>query len=689
MTGAKNRSKNNDSNNMTNNQHAGNAQQPKASRTRSAQAQKELQAQVTETQSLTLVKNLIRVSISTVCHLRGIFPAKCFQERTYAGMKIYQLDAATRDADTDETVVKDQEAYDLTMWLESGVFKAVEHRYLRRMEFIIMSPNHENPREAYSFDLSYPEDQGDEAVIFSGTKVTTVKSAKNELINLIRSLISFGNTLGELPRERILNIKLWYFDDRTPPGWQPDYFREADPSELAFKNGKSDKEIHNKLKIKIGDLQTPHHTLSLRFRGYDTQEQPHREDLDATTADGDNNSSDDSDEDSDGERSCDGRQDRNLLTCKAGPEEDEEDDSDDDDEQTMVPETVSTRDVSRMVSGMMSNLNVSSNNAHPGGDNDSGHHQDFKTQENITGCEVRPAQMAVRSAYNAARAWAVAQARPTHTSLMAQLEITRELAREFLERMVHEGLFVKRNFKYHRVDPPQVSSHAVQPGERLEDSSPSLSPPPSGTDMDVIIDKPEDVSSARDDSETQVPITAAHDTQLHQERRNRTPSSMPPPAPAGRRSTDQVGRRTPEDLRRDYGGDFATPPIPTPSALPEVQPVPEKPQRRMMMTMGTKRVLDDSALANDGDNNDDDEDDNNNSDEMTQQSSNMLQQDDEPIDVFNMGDAEMCTDTGYERVMLSQASSTSASGKAKRRCSLATNPIHQYVPSKRLRVCEE
>lgn len=45
-----------------------------------------------------------------------------------AGMKIYQLDAATRDADTNETIVKDQEAYDLTKWLESGVFEAVELR---------------------------------------------------------------------------------------------------------------------------------------------------------------------------------------------------------------------------------------------------------------------------------------------------------------------------------------------------------------------------------------------------------------------------------------------------------------------------------------------------------------------------------------------------------------------------------
>lgn len=39
--------------------------------------------QVTKSQSLTLVKNLVRVSISTVCHLRNIFPASCFQERSY------------------------------------------------------------------------------------------------------------------------------------------------------------------------------------------------------------------------------------------------------------------------------------------------------------------------------------------------------------------------------------------------------------------------------------------------------------------------------------------------------------------------------------------------------------------------------------------------------------------------------
>lgn len=48
----------------------------------------------------------------------------------------------------------------------------------------------------------------------------------------------------------------------------------------------------------------------------------------------------------------------------------------------------------------------------------------------------------------------------------------------------------------------------------------------------------------------------------------------------------------------------------------------------------------------------------------------------------------MDSETGYERMVLSQASTTSvtATGRPRRKCSLAINPIHQYVQSKRLRV---
>lgn len=47
-----------------------------------------------------------------------------------AGMRIYQLDAASRDASTNETIIRNQQAYMLTKWLEAGVFEAVERRWV-------------------------------------------------------------------------------------------------------------------------------------------------------------------------------------------------------------------------------------------------------------------------------------------------------------------------------------------------------------------------------------------------------------------------------------------------------------------------------------------------------------------------------------------------------------------------------
>ena len=76
------------------------------------------------------------------------------------------------------------------------------------MEFIILSPELNNPRESYSFDLDYPEDENDHGMTFSGTKVTNVESTKGQLVKLIRSLIQFSNTLEELPKERVINIKV-------------------------------------------------------------------------------------------------------------------------------------------------------------------------------------------------------------------------------------------------------------------------------------------------------------------------------------------------------------------------------------------------------------------------------------------------------------------------------------------------
>lgn len=50
-------------------------------------------------QSLTLVKNMFRLSVSAVCYLRGIFPHDQFSTRDYAGVTVHQLESAERDED--------------------------------------------------------------------------------------------------------------------------------------------------------------------------------------------------------------------------------------------------------------------------------------------------------------------------------------------------------------------------------------------------------------------------------------------------------------------------------------------------------------------------------------------------------------------------------------------------------------
>ena len=46
-------------------------------------------------------------------------------------------------------------------------------------------------------------------------------------VSLLRTLISIAPTLKPLPDERVLTMKLLYYDDRTPEDYQPPFFREA------------------------------------------------------------------------------------------------------------------------------------------------------------------------------------------------------------------------------------------------------------------------------------------------------------------------------------------------------------------------------------------------------------------------------------------------------------------------------
>mmetsp|Transcript_27982 Transcript_27982/g.109902 ORF Transcript_27982/g.109902 Transcript_27982/m.109902 type:complete len:157 (+) Transcript_27982:321-791(+) len=72
------------------------------------------QRQASETvnieQSLTLTKNLVRTSISSIAYIRNLFPDDCFTEQHIGGMKLQKLTGSDNG-----------EAKLLIKWLEQGV----------------------------------------------------------------------------------------------------------------------------------------------------------------------------------------------------------------------------------------------------------------------------------------------------------------------------------------------------------------------------------------------------------------------------------------------------------------------------------------------------------------------------------------------------------------------------------------
>ena len=100
-----------------------------------AQQQKQSTDVINAAQSFVLVKNMIRISVSSICYIRNLFPAECFSSKDYAGISVRQLESAEPGPDG-ELRVKNKDAFMITQWLEKGVFDAIEKRYATKLSFI-------------------------------------------------------------------------------------------------------------------------------------------------------------------------------------------------------------------------------------------------------------------------------------------------------------------------------------------------------------------------------------------------------------------------------------------------------------------------------------------------------------------------------------------------------------------------
>lgn len=206
--------------------------------------------QVTEQQSALFVKKLLAVAVSSITYLRTIFPEHAFGDRCLEdlNLKILKDDSACPGA------------CQVIQWIK-GCFDALDKRYLR-MIVIGIYGDAENPDtviETYTFKFSYV---GGEVSIFrNGNKIAsaqTEKETKKATIRLLRTIILLSQTLASLPDDVMMTMKLLYYDEVTPPDYEPPGFKHTPNDFFNF--------LEEPLNIKVGDVSTPFHTVKLRIR---------------------------------------------------------------------------------------------------------------------------------------------------------------------------------------------------------------------------------------------------------------------------------------------------------------------------------------------------------------------------------------------------------------------------------------
>jgi HORMA domain len=152
---------------------------------------------------------MIRISVSSICYQRGVFEADCFKSRPYDGLPIHQLDSAVQD-ENGEIKVRNGEAFQLTQWLERGVFQALEKEFLHGLTFALCSKHPISGEdillEKYDFKISYSGD--DKRASINGATLDSKYDLKSQAKKFLRSLIAFVETLDDLPQDRWITMML-------------------------------------------------------------------------------------------------------------------------------------------------------------------------------------------------------------------------------------------------------------------------------------------------------------------------------------------------------------------------------------------------------------------------------------------------------------------------------------------------
>jgi len=193
--------------------------------------------QETEQQSLTFVKKLVSAFMSTVTYVRNIFDLEAYT-KMYLGGTPHMILNSTTSCD---------KARVFNEWL-LGAFEAIEKKYLREMSLMIYldAARPEEVAEVYTVKVSYPG--GLPSCKVSGVSGLVQGSTRD----LLQAILAHTQGLPALPATAFLALRLQYYDEVTPPDYEPTGFAAT---ELQLPLGRT---------AEVGRVATAHHALAFR-----------------------------------------------------------------------------------------------------------------------------------------------------------------------------------------------------------------------------------------------------------------------------------------------------------------------------------------------------------------------------------------------------------------------------------------
>lgn len=211
------------------------------------------------------VKYVSILCLNVYILFRDLFPEESFQENKIAGMNLKRFKKGG-----------DQNSDHLLKWIEEGCFDALKKRYLKSAVLTILadttSPN--NVLETYTLRVNYPDSplhqtidaataniaqlsltRNDKSVLAVETSPSNFKEAVSKIL---RSLCVMSQTLKSLPVKKCLSMKLTYYEEVTPMGYEPPGFVAAEfDIDHLFQGPTS--------KYSFGKAATPYHNIGLNM----------------------------------------------------------------------------------------------------------------------------------------------------------------------------------------------------------------------------------------------------------------------------------------------------------------------------------------------------------------------------------------------------------------------------------------